>query len=135
MRCVVLDTNCLLQMISRRSPYYPVWKSFQMGHYCLCVTNEIISEYREIIGRVANPIVAEGVVDVILNSPFCLYFDPHFHFNLIEQDPDDNKFVDCAIIANAEYIVTEDRHFDVLRQIRFPRVAVTDLEHFMATLV
>lgn len=34
--------------------------------------------------------------------------DPHYTFALIEADKDDNKFVDCAIAANAKCIVTED---------------------------
>ena len=40
--------------------------------------------------------------------------DPHYTFALIEADKDDNKFVDCAIAANAKCIVTEDvlKHID-----------------------
>ena len=131
MRAVVLDTNCLIQMISRQSPYFAAWKAFDEGKYLLCVTNEIISEYQEIIGRLANPFVAENVVGFILNSPFCLRFDPQFHFELITHDPDDNKFVDCAIIANADYIVSEDSHFKVLETIPFPKVNVVTLNAFM----
>ena len=41
-------------------------------------------------------------------------------FNLIQKDPDDNKFVDCAITAGARYIVTEDHHYDVLKWKDFP---------------
>ncbi len=39
---------------------------------------------------------------------------PTFRFGLIVTDPDDNKFVDCAITASSDYLVTEDRHFHVL---------------------
>ena len=38
----------------------------------------------------------------IARSPYTRMFDRHFHFGLIEQDPDDNKFVDCVIVAEAE---------------------------------
>lgn len=120
-RHIVLDTNCLVQMLSVHSPYRPGWQAFRNGLYKLCVSNEILSEYEEIIGRVANEIVAHNVVNAIARSPFTLFFDPRFHFQLIEQDPDDNKFVDCAIIAGADYIVSEDSHFHVLdRQNRLP---------------
>lgn len=44
---IVLDTNCLLMSLSRRSPYYPFWREFVDGKYTLCVTNEILSEYEE----------------------------------------------------------------------------------------
>ena len=46
---IVLDTNCLLMSLSRRSPYYPVWRDFVDGKYTLCVTNEILAEYEEIL--------------------------------------------------------------------------------------
>ena len=60
--------------------------------------------------------------------------DAQFRFGLIETDPDDNKFVDCAIVANAEYIVTDDAHFDVLKDIPFPRVLVMTAEEFLEAL-
>ena len=52
-------------------------------------------------------------------------------FRLIEQDPDDNKFVDCAITAGTDYIVSEDAHFRVLEQIPFPKVCVVRLQQFV----
>jgi predicted nucleic acid-binding protein len=52
----------------------------------------------------------------------------------ITNDPDDNKFVDCAIASNADYIVSQDSHFDILKFIDFPKVNVIRLEEFMKTL-
>ena len=52
-------------------------------------------------------------------------------FNLITADPDDNKFVDCAVIAGATYIVSNDRHFDELKQYDFPKVDVRKLSEFL----
>ena len=49
MNPVVIDTNCLLQIISRKSPYRPIWDAFIAGRYDLCVTNEILDEYQEIL--------------------------------------------------------------------------------------
>ena len=55
-------------------------------------------------------------------------------FELITQDPDDNKFVDCAIAANASYVVTNDHHFDVLKGLNYPPIDVIKLEEFMKLL-
>ena len=63
------------------------------------------------------------------------YIDPHFRFQLITADPDVNKFVDCAIAANAKYIVTEDHHFDVLKDIPFPHIEVISIEQFLDMLI
>ena len=133
-RIVVLDTNCLVQSISQRSGYYPVWKSFIEGEYDLCVSSEILEEYEEVIGRLMSPLAAKIVVEAILKAPNTRRLDPHFRFRLIEQDPDDNKFVDCAISAGADYIVSEDSHFRVLETIPFPTVCVIRLDAFLAEL-
>ena len=46
----------------------------------------------------------------------------------------DDKFVDCAITAGADYIVTEDSHFDHLKNIPFPRLNILTLDEFNETL-
>lgn len=45
------------------------------------------------------------------------------------------KFVDCAIVAGAKYIVSEDHHFDVLKSIDFPHVNVITIEQFLKEIV
>ena len=132
---IVLDTNCLIQSISPRSRYYAVWKSLVDGQNRLCVTNEIITEYLEILQRLTDQDTAETVVKTIVNSRFVEFVTPYFHFELITQDPDDNKFVDCAITANACYMVTNDHHFDVLKSIDYPAIDVITLECFMKFLL
>ena len=133
-RRIVLDTNCLLQAISRRSRFYPIWREFIQGRYELCVTTEILDEYEEILSRYTSPVVGRMVVEAILRANNVVRVDAQFRFGLIESDPDDNKFVDCSIVANAEYIVTDDAHFDVLKDIPFPRVIVMTAESFLAEL-
>lgn len=133
-RQIVLDTNCLVQMISLHSPYRPVWQAFRDGRYTLCVSNDILTEYNEILERVANTAVAHNIVNAIARSPYTRMIDPQYRFGLIEQDPDDNKFVDCAIIAGADYIVSEDAHFRILADIPFPSVAVIRLDEFIKDL-
>lgn len=130
MRPVVLDTNCLLQSVSNRSRYYKVWESFLLGQYTLCVSNEILEEYEEIIASHMSPLAAKIVIETILRANNVQRVDAQYHFGLIQTDVDDNKFVDCAIVANADFIVTEDAHFDVLKNIPFPNVKVIRLQKF-----
>ena len=131
---IVLDTNCLLAILSRRGNYFPVWQGLHEGKYTLCVSNEILEEYEEIICSKTNPIIASNVVQMLINSPYVQFVDTYFHFHLIEQDKDDNKFVDCAIAANASFIVSEDAHFKHLKDIPFPYVEVLRLREFMDLL-
>ena len=62
-RQVVIDTNCLVQMISAHSPYRPAWQAFREGLYTLCVSNDILNEYNEILERVANAVVAHRLTE------------------------------------------------------------------------
>jgi predicted nucleic acid-binding protein len=55
---------------------------------------------------------------------------PYFKWNFIFADPDDNKFVDCALNAGADYIVTNDKHFNILRKIDFPKIDVINIDTF-----
>lgn len=117
MRRIVLDTNCLLQALPSRSPYHKIWSEILAGHVSLCVNTEILNEYEEIIARKTNADIAHNVVEAIARLHTTEFLDVYYHFRLIEADADDNKFVDCAVAANAEYIVTNDAHFDILKQI------------------
>lgn len=131
---VVLDTNCLIMAISARNEYYQVWQDFLDGNYVLCITNEIIEEYSEVIARNISPLLSEFVISTIINRKNVVMKSPSYAFHLIKADEDDNKFVDCAIIANAKYIVSNDRHFDVLREIPFPKVDVIKINQFLLDL-
>jgi len=61
--------------------------------------------------------------------------NPYYKWNLITADPDDNKFVDCALNAGADYIVTNDKHFNILNEIEFPPIKVIDIETFKNMLL
>lgn len=128
---IVLDTNALIASLSRRGQYYAVWKGLQEGRYVLCISNEILEEYIEIIGRLMSPIIAENVADLLLKSENVELIHPHFRLGIITADPDDNKFVDCAFAANATYIVSDDSHYDILNRIDFPVLSVLRLKQFL----
>jgi len=135
MRTVVLDTNCLLQSLSRRSKYYPVWEAFILGEYNLCISTEILEEYEEIIASHMSPVVAKLAIETILRANNTRRVDAQYRFRLIPADVDDNKFVDCAIVSNADFIVTEDKHFNILKSIPFPNVEVKKLSEFCNEII
>lgn len=130
---VVLDTNVLLVSISPRSNSYWLYESFLLGKFILCVTNEVLTEYAEIISRHMGRAFCEQTLELILTAVNTRFVSPTYRFNLLA-DPDDNKFVDCAIAANALCIVSHDRDFLPLRAIEFPKVAVVDTEGFRELL-
>lgn len=131
---IVLDTNCLLMSLSRRSPYYPVWRDFTGGKYTLCITNEILAEYEEILTEKVGAEIASNVISAILDFPNTKLVQVFYHLRLITSDPDDDKFVDCAFKTNARYIVTQDHHYEVLKQIPFPHIDVVSIDEFIKIL-
>ena len=135
MRYVVLDTNAIIQALPTRSRYHKIWSDFLAGCYSLCVSNEILAEYEEILAEHTSPEVAHNVVEAIARHPKTIYRESYFRFHLLSDiDKDDDKFVDCAITAGADYIVTEDNHFNRLKQIPFPHINVLTLDEFRDTL-
>lgn len=132
MRRIVLDTNCLLQILPARSPYHKIWTDVLCGKISLCVNTEILNEYEEILGQKMTKDIARNVVEAIARLHSTIYQEIYIHFGLIKEDADDNKFVDCAVAANAEYIVTNDSHFNVLKEIDWPKVLVLTIKEFAA---
>ena len=128
---IVIDTNCLIMAISSRSLYHKIWQSFLAGDYCLCISNEILEEYAEVIARNISVNAARYVVYAIMERKNVKQITPSYKWNLITSDPDDNKFVDCAIASNAKFIVTEDHHFNALKEISFPSVDVINIDDFL----
>ena len=131
MRRIVLDTNCLLQALPSHSPYHKIWTEVLAGRICLCVNSDILNEYEEILGQKTTPEIAHNVVEAIARLHTTVFQDVYIHFGLIEADADDNKFVDCAVAADAEYIVTNDAHFNVLKTIDWPRLTIIALKEFI----
>lgn len=134
MRRIVLDTNCLLQSLPAKSPYHNIWSGIMDGTISLCVNTEILNEYEEILAQKTTREIAVNVVEAIARLSTTVFQETYVHFRLIEQDPDDNKFVDCAIASDAEYIVTNDNHFSVLKTISWPKVNVIAIKEFVEQL-
>lgn len=104
------------------------------GRICLCVNTEILNEYEEILAEKTTREIAHNVVEAIARLHTTIYQEVYIHFGLIEADVDDNKFVDCAVAAGAEYIVTNDVHFSILEHIDWPKLTVISIREFVKQL-
>jgi predicted nucleic acid-binding protein len=82
------------------------------------------------LSRYYSVAVAEIIAEEIIDASNALPVTVFYKWNLITADPDDNKFVDCAISANAKYIVSNDRHFKILENIDFPKVNISTIDEF-----
>ncbi len=128
---VVIDTNCFLSIIPKVSPYRPIFDAYRRGQFELAVTTEILHEYEEIFSFKMTAEIAYNLLELIDRQPNTVLAEVYYRWQLIRRDPDDNKFVDAAVAANADYIVTNDGHFSDLDLVSFPPVQRVTLQSFL----
>jgi len=116
---VCIDTNVMLPVLSLRNPWGRILDQWIEGRFQWAVSNEIMSEYEEIIRPRLGDRRWQDFLSLLdlgaeLNGNL-LRMQPDFRFGVVQADPDDNKFTDCAITANADWIVTQDKHFQAMK--------------------
>jgi putative PIN family toxin of toxin-antitoxin system len=120
--------------LPQKSPYRWLYDAIKQGVLTLAVSTDILTEYEEQLGKFYSPELASNVLKLLINIPKLEKVDLYFNWNLIVNDADDNKFVDCAIACGADYIITHDKHFNILQDIPFPKVNCLTIEEFKELL-
>lgn len=131
---IVIDTNVLLVSFSKESEFRRIFEGFLAEEFTLCVTTDILFEYEEVIGKNLGQNISTNVLRLIENAPNVKQVTNYYKWNLIAKDPDDNKFVDCDIAASAKFLVSDDKHFKVLKTIPFPKVELLRANQFKQIL-
>jgi len=127
---VVIDTNVMLTAVFSRSKNYWIRQALEQRRITLCVTTDILDEYAEIFTSYYDATTAELFLSALEILPNILQVNKYYFWRLIPEDQDDEKFADCAIAAGAEYLVTNDRHFNSLKKIEFPQINVVNENEF-----
>jgi putative PIN family toxin of toxin-antitoxin system len=116
---ICVDTNVLVRFFGTQSPFAALKLAVFTGTVELAVSNDILLEYEEVMVRLSGTRRWQQLSALLerVNLLFgnIVQVNPQYRFNVIAIDPDDNKFVDCAIAAEADFIVTSDRDFAALR--------------------
>ncbi len=132
---VVLDTNVLIDAIPEWSRHRIILDALLDDRYDSVVNNEIFKEYEEKILERFDKEVADWALDIFRILPNVFEQKVWFNFHLIVNDPDDDKFADCALASNAHYIVTNDKDFNVLKNLQFPKISLLKTEEFAMMLL
>lgn len=128
---IILNTNCLLVSVPKRSSFRWIYDKILSNELELVVSTEILLEYEEQLSQFYSPEYAETIIKVLINLPNVIRINPiYFNWLLITQDPDDNKFVDAYVASNADIIITNDRHYKVLKKIKFPPISFCKIIDF-----
>ena len=128
---VVIDCNIFVMCLTSASPYHAIFQSLIRGNIQLVVTADIMLEYEEVVQRKYSLATAQTFITLLSELPNVRFVNPSYKWQLITADPDDNKYCDCAITGQALYLVTEDRHFNVLKDIFFPSLTAISIDQFL----
>jgi predicted nucleic acid-binding protein len=120
--------------LTSRSPYHTIYKALVAGKFELAITTSIVLEYQEIIEQKYGAATANAFIALLNELPNVHFITTYYHWQLITADSDDNKYCDCAIAGGVDYMVTEDKHFDILQNIPFPSLHTISIDAFSALL-
>ena len=131
---IIIDTNVILVSVLIHHKFFWINEALVSEKYTLLVSNEIIEEYEEKLIEKFGVHRAQKVLDALMDQINVERISPIYRWLLIKDDPDDDKFVDCAVAANTQFVVSEDNHFKVLRKILFPKIEVLKIKDFKKAL-
>jgi putative PIN family toxin of toxin-antitoxin system len=116
---VCIDTNTVVRALAAGHPFHPILDVRVAGRVTRAVSTEVMLEYQEVLTRLGGPSRWRKLARLMdlaeMTGGNILNVKPSFHFQIITADPDDNIFSDCAVTADADYLITEDQHFAPLR--------------------
>ncbi len=117
---VVLDTNTLISAFlfsGTASRLVPLWQS---RHITVLVSKAILQEYLRVLAypkfRLSDQEIKRLIEEELL--PFVQTVRVRRHLTIVQRDPEDNKFLECAVAGRAEYIVTGDQDLRELNSYR-----------------
>jgi len=94
---IVIDCNIFVMCLTSNSPFHIIYKSLVNGKFQLAVTGDILLEYEEIVQRKYSTTTAKAFITLLSELPNIHYIYPHYQWQLIQTDPDDNKYCDLRL--------------------------------------
>jgi uncharacterized protein len=108
---VVLDTNVFVSGIFFNGPPFEILQAWRDGMVQLVVSPEILAEYQrvgEILAKQHPGIDFGPVLEFVIQNA-AIYSAPPLPERVCD-DPDDDKFLACALASGCNLIVSGDRH-------------------------
>ena len=130
---LVLDTNIFMVSLAPHYKFHWIYQALLAGKFELALSNEILSEYQEQIVLRYGVERTDASLDFLLLLPNVVRQNPSFLWQLVENDKDNNKFVDCYLSSRADHIVSNDKHIHPLKSLGFPFISVIRYEEFEAS--
>jgi putative PIN family toxin of toxin-antitoxin system len=126
---VVLDTNCFISCIGKKSLYRNVFDAFLKYQYSLCLSTDILFEYEEIFLEKWGEEVTKNLLARILRANNIVLTETYFDFSL-SIDKDDDKFINVYLSSNPDYLISNDKDILALKTSSFPPLNIITLQEF-----
>lgn len=108
---VVIDTNVFVSSFFGGVPrkIIDLWKE---GKLTLCLSQGIVEEYVEVLNRlgIKDRKAMEQLIQLFAEGYNSLYAAKTPKLQVIEEDPDDDRFLECAVALESKVIASGDRH-------------------------
>ena len=108
---VVLDTNVFISSVFFGGQPGKILAAWRDGKIMLVLSTEILEEYIEVLHRLEKlypPVKAKPVIELILAGSEIITAPPLE--KPVSSDPDDDKFIACALASKARVIISGDKH-------------------------
>jgi putative PIN family toxin of toxin-antitoxin system len=108
---IVLDTNVLISAILFGGPPRDVLKLVISGTARCSLSPAILDELRDVLQRPKFKFSPEQSFNILEElHTACGIINPMVKINVITEDPDDNRILECSVETKADFIVSGDRH-------------------------
>ena len=114
---VTVDTNFLISATQwDYSVAHKLLKKLILSDAKIFTTQDILDETAEVLERdfEYSKNEVKNITEKILL--FAKLIEPKQKINVIKDDPDDNKVIECAIESSSDYIISYDRHLLNLKE-------------------
>ncbi len=108
---VVLDTNVFVSGVFFAGVPGQVLEAWHDGKVMLVLSAEIVEEYIEVLHRLEkrySPIEKEPILELLLAG--AEFVTVPLSDKQISADPDDDKFIACALASKAKVLISGDKH-------------------------
>ncbi len=108
---VVIDTNVFISGVFFSGPPYKILEAWRDGKVQLVVSREILQEYQRVLGTLGQEfpgVDASGILE-LLTVKSELTAAPALP-EAVCVDPDDDKFLACALASKVKHIISGDKH-------------------------
>jgi putative PIN family toxin of toxin-antitoxin system len=108
---IVLDTNVLISGIFFSGPPYQILKAWQEGKIEVIASEKILTEYQRVAEELSQQFPSVDIDQILeLLTIHAEIVDSRDFQVTICEDPDDNKFISCALASKSKIIVSGDKH-------------------------